>query len=388
MKTDSILISSLIFSEPAMLNRSGIGINPAARRWLIGISDGLRKNQKDVYYLGHEITSLFPKGSFSPGNKVDLMYPESSVLAKYLNIWPFRWWSLSFMYKRSYPQVVNSIGKPSYLLSYNPWPNQIALGNFVKHMHSEVNWIMVVLDYDHAEKGFEDLLKKTKKVDYFVFLSQWAYDNFPLKNKFLLEGGVNAHSIDNRYNSYQKNLGITSRKEKFVILYSGMFDKWGGLEKLLQVFTSIHIDSELELWVCGFGNSDYIFKAMDYDDRIKFYGTVSNKKLENLSLKADAFINPRPKNISGNLMNFPSKLLEYLTYCKPVISTYTPGLPGEYKDVIFLIEDTEESIRNAIFDVTQLDYSSQNLLSKKIFEFLRNKTWQNQISRLFDWIEK
>ncbi len=60
-------------------------------------------------------------------------------------------------------------------------------------------------------------------------------------------------------------------------------------------------------------------------------------------------------------MNFPSKILEYLTYCKPVISTLTPGLLSEYKEVCHIVDADPSSIRNGIIEALAKD--QENLLN-------------------------
>ena len=147
------------------------------------------------------------------------------------------------------------------------------------------------------------------------------------------------------------------------ILYTGMLSKWGGVTLLIKAFAKMK-DPSLELWICGYGNSSIIDKALRKDSRITFFGMVNETKLISIYQRASVFVNPRPNYVSGNDMNFPSKILEYMSYGKPIISTWTPGLSEEYRDFLEVPEqDTPLSLARTIEEV--LGWCSKEILERE-----------------------
>lgn len=384
MSNTKILFGALLFSESAMLDRKGSGITPAARRWIFGFTGGMRTNGKQIFFLGHEITSFYPKGSLLPGENKDLIFQGNSFIVKYLNVFLIRWLSLQISYKYSYSRSIKKWGDFEYFYSYNASSNQIALGNYIKKNYDKTKWVLIILDYDADTKNLKSFKNKTKAVDYFVFLSNWAFLNFPVKNKFLLEGGVNEIDVDLRYEEQRRLLNNNSKTEAKIILYSGMFSRWGGLNLLLDAFKKI--EGNYELWICGFGVNSYLDSMTKKDIRIKNFGVVSEAELEKISLMTSVFVNPRPLNIQGNNMNFPSKLLEYLSYCKPVISTKTLGIPEEYYKICIMVDDDPDSIKTGILSAINKSNESLEKLAQRTKKFLKIKSWNSQLKSLNLWL--
>jgi glycosyltransferase involved in cell wall biosynthesis len=166
-----------------------------------------------------------------------------------------------------------------------------------------------------------------------------------------------------------------------------MMSIWGGVNFLLKAFELIR-NPNIELWICGHGSNSNLDAALKKDFRIHFFGLVPESELVDISNKASVLVNPRPSNISGNAMNFPSKILEYLSYGKPVISTWTPGLSPEYRNVLEILnEETEECLAQAIEKVLSWSNDRRYENSQKIANFLlKEKTWEHQAHRLLDWM--
>ena len=88
-------------------------------------------------------------------------------------------------------------------------------------------------------------------------------------------------------------------------------------------------------------------------------------------------------------MNFPSKLLEYLSYGKPVLSTWTPGISDDYKGIIEVFhQETPQCLANSLLEI--LSWSNQDIYNKqiKIKGFLtKKKTWNIQSANLINWLD-
>jgi glycosyltransferase involved in cell wall biosynthesis len=117
-------------------------------------------------------------------------------------------------------------------------------------------------------------------------------------------------------------------------------------------------------------------------------GFVSEEKLISLSRQADIFVNPRPSSIPGNERNFPSKILEYLTFGKPVVSTWTPGLAPEYRDVLIVPDEENPQCLaqtiDRVFAWESQDLENNFFRTKLFLETTR--TWELQARRLLEWL--
>ena len=149
---------------------------------------------------------------------------------------------------------------------------------------------------------------------------------------------------------------------------------------LIKAFNCIKEDKKLELWLCGKGNYQDIKSLVSQDKRIKFKGYVQKSKLEKLCNKADILVNPRQAD--GNNTNFPSKILFYLSFNKPIISTKS-GLGPKYKDVIFLLRN--EKIKTLTSKINKvLSLNTKQKKKKKNLQSLQMKI--HGISKLTNFL--
>ncbi len=127
-------------------------------------------------------------------------------------------------------------------------------------------------------------------------------------------------------------------------------------------------------------------RSIESDSRIKFLGYLDDHALEVEAWKADVFVNPRPTNFGPNLLNFPSKILFYLSFGKPIISTKSAGLSPDYHGALTIIKDAELSTTLERFS----NYSAVELnqLSKISKDFSQKRTWTYQVDRLMKWLTK
>ena len=103
--------------------------------------------------------------------------------------------------------------------------------------------------------------------------------------------------------------------------------------------------------------------------------------------QADCFVNPRPSCLAGNEANFPSKILEYMAYMKPIVSTMTPGLHPSYSQILIIPEkETAGAIRDALFVAKGLDKRESQQISREIYSFSVKHTWSDQAKRFAQWI--
>ena len=88
-------------------------------------------------------------------------------------------------------------------------------------------------------------------------------------------------------------------------------------------------------------------------------------------------------------MNFPSKILEYLSYKKPIVSTWTPGLSDEYKDVLIIVDnENPENISKKILEVYNWKDSDYKHFNKRVLNFSLKKSWRYQTKFFIKWLKE
>ena len=85
---------------------------------------------------------------------------------------------------------------------------------------------------------------------------------------------------------------------------------------------------------------------------IVYHGMVMNDVVVQAELEADLLINPRPTHEEFTKYSFPSKNMEYMVTGTPVLTTCLPGMPEEYKQHVYLLED--ESVQGVGRAITRV----------------------------------
>jgi len=368
-----------IFSEDAMLKHSAV--SPASNRWQTGLIKAVGEQGLPVVLLSHLPEPLWPRGQYRPGSSDDLDPQFESSFVRYWNIPLLRSVSLRRTYIDAFREICEQKEKPLAVLSYNPTPHAVDVGLHAQK-HYQIPWIDICADSYEPGIDWSGYAPCASEASGHVFLSYQAYQDCPFPKKLHLDGGVSRLRFDPET---QSNKHLSNNK---IVLYTGMMSVWGGVSFLLKAFERIK-DQNVELWICGHGNNSDLNDALNRDSRIRFFGLVSESRLQEMCGQASVLVNPRPSQVPGNTMNFPSKILEYLSYGKPVISTWTTGLSPEYRDVLeVLSEETEDCLARSIEGVLLWpDYKiEQNYL--KINNFLiKEKTWAHQANRLVSWLK-
>lgn len=353
---------------PSHSLKDWLAASPAAMKWQKHLFKALVNIGLDIEWLYYRPDSYWPKGRLLP-SKVNIRAKTTLIQKQihYLNLFGLR----NFTLRKSLQKILSTMIKkknlnPLIIISFNSpkWTNEIFLD---QDLNSNFFCIYVIADKEIpiGANGY-------------VFLS---YDSFRKSNKNFnklhLDGAI--------YPSNQiQNVKITKKKHnKVIFFYSGSFHKWGGVKLLLDAMDYIK-DERLELWISGSGDDRLIKIASKKDKRIKFLGLLSNNQLQNTYKKADVFLNPRPVNIPGNEINFPSKLFDYLAWNKPIISTWTKSLSPTYKKVLHVVNDNPANIAFAMSS-----YLNVKKFSKiKKTNWIEKKNWNNEAVKLINFIKK
>ena len=81
-------------------------------------------------------------------------------------------------------------------------------------------------------------------------------------------------------------------------------------------------------------------------------------------------------------------MLEYLSYGKPVVSTWTEGLNPEYRQILTVVEEeTPKCLAETIKSVLQWNEIQKKEFRKRLNKFMGKKMWRVQADRLHRWLE-
>lgn len=303
------------------------GLAASANYWRRGLLSGLKATDADLKVLGHRNEQVWPKGKLFPNEQDSMDEGFDSTLVKWINFPGIRYYLLGKSHIWTVRKMIFQFGAPSVALTYNPTPWHLPLARYLQKVH-HIPWVSVTLDYDHIEDGWDQYVRDAGSADGHVFLSHWAYENCPCEvPKLHLDGGFTEWFGD--------DLIEPESKANKICLYSGKYTDYGGYDLLLGI-TKLFRGQGVEFWFTGKIPNNKRRELEAVGKHVKVMGFVNDALLHELNLKADIFLNPRPSDFIVNKVAFPLKLVRYLAYGKPVVSTWTPGISPEYRQYLFV----------------------------------------------------
>lgn len=206
-----------------------------------------------------------------------------------------------------------------------------------------------------------------KKMDGFIlYAARMAeYLKIPKDKWILMEGSIRTEEIPDS-EVYTKAKAI---------MYSGQLDIQYGIDLLLDAFMTVK-DPELELWISGGGNAEeLICKCAEQDSRIRYFGFLPTRAdVLKKQQEASVLINMRLPSEAASAYCFPSKLFEYLSSGKPVLSFEIDGIPKEYYNYLVKIEQpTVEALVAAIESVVKMSEDERNKIGVEGRQFVLEK---------------
>ena len=222
-----------------------------------------------------------------------------------------------------------------------------------------------------------------KHVDYYIGLTeQMNVEVNPLGKPFLVMEGLVDEAI------LSLNHEVIPYKEKKIILYAGgIYEKYG-VKKLLDAFVDLK-DENYELHIYGDGDlEDAMTNYTELDTRIHYFGVVPNSVVVQELFNASLLVNPRPASEEFTKFSFPSKNMEYMVSGTPLLTTVLPGMPKEYHEYVYLLEDESlEGFRNTIQEILSKSSTELNAFGKKSKDFvLNNKSNVIQAKRIINFL--
>lgn len=350
---------------------SSKAVSPAANRWQLSLLNSLEESSVNNRVLSYLPEPVWPKGKLRiPATKSWFPSHIDGSLITYLNFPFLRKLSIAQSYKILIKSLSNDGIQHDAIVTYN---NILGLSDAARYARKlfKSPWVCIVADGDPP-----------KGADGYIYLSWQSFSQHTHATpKLHLDGGVN--ELEAKQISYSQS---NNTKSKYIFMYNGNLGNYAGLDLLVKAFQEAKIDNS-ELWITGKGRNSQVRNLLDLGPGIRYFGLLGEHELLGLMRKADCFVNPRPSLYPGNEKNFPSKLLEYLSFDKPIVSTMSPGIHPAYAD--FLISskiETVQQLSKCLCFANNLNASDLDGMLQKARDFSMNHTWQKQADRFCQWI--
>jgi glycosyltransferase involved in cell wall biosynthesis len=364
-----------VFDDATLLGERPV--SAAANRWQLGMISALRDHGVEVFVLSHIPDRIWPRGSW-------IVRAEEGGIARgllgeivtYCNMPGLRQASLCVGYSVAALRNAVADTSPDMVISYNTsrWNavTGLLLQNFLR-----IPWVCISADVPPKGIGHLEHRLLAEKAAGRVALS-WGLFESTAKPALHLDGGIKRLRFDPA-----EEIAAT---EKRIVVYTGSVVDYAGTDFLVDGFRRV-VGDDVELWICGRG-SDPDLRSPTRDPRIHFFGMVSEADLERICRAATLFVNPRPSWIECHTMDFPSKVLEYLSFGKPVISTWTKGLSPDYADVLVVLrEDVPDCLAATIREVVNWSPARRRHYAACAAAFLEpRKLWSSQGVAFLDWV--
>lgn len=208
--------------------------------------------------------------------------------------------------------------------------------------------------------------KNMKYIDCYVVLTSHMIEALSIDKPFVVVEGMSPSLLD--FEPAKKSPFTENLK---TVLYTGGLNKEYGVLNLVREFKLLK-NRNYRLILCGSGNDENMIKELcKEDDRIIFKGYLKRNEILSLQKEATVLINPRDDTSEFTKYSFPSKLLEYMSSGRPVISYMLAGIPNEYRDFLYLIdENIENPIFNTLEKVLKMDENELSLMGEKSRNFV------------------
>jgi glycosyltransferase involved in cell wall biosynthesis len=350
--------------------------NQATARWTRGLLSALRGAGCEIRACSHCHEQSWPKGELWPGSDRDFDADYPVRFTRFLNLPELRFAWLSAAYRKMVAEEIKAL-RPDVVLAYNLAPYHCAVSEVVQRLG--IPWVPIVLDHpDPVQDHWEAFRHRTKGSRGVVYVSDWGFKQTPLQlPKLHLDGGVVQVAATR----------MTPSSGHRRIVYSGKYNHdYGGMDFLFKMFATVK-RSDCELLLTGKEVHGQLRPYLQQEPRARHLGYLSREALNQVYADAAVFVNPNSPDSPGNRMNFPSKLLDYLPYGKPIVSTWTGGMAEVYRDLLTCpTESTPQAYGVALESMLDLSGEAGQALQSKILRWCEGHTWACQAQRLLAWL--
>lgn len=373
------------------------GVQNAANKLQWGIVKGLDGLGENVTIFNSIYVGSYPRlyrkimiptFHFSHGSK------KNDINIGFINIAGIKVLSRYYTVKRELDKWASvDSGREKVLLIYAMTTPFAQLAGYIKRKYSSIKVIYIIPDlpmYMNVTKVQESAVYRTRKkieeflfhrslknVDGYVLLTDGMKEWFTTDINYTVVEGM--ATIDN-------TIDVDDIKKKKQILYAGGIKREYGVIDLVSAFSKID-DPEWELVIYGDGTDmESVCEYAKKDVRIKIMGSAPNAVVMKHQREAALLINPR-KNQEMAKYSFPSKTLEYMLSGTPMLGYKLAGIPEEYYDNMFVIQDSENGMEEALRMAMDLPETERIKMGEKAKHFVvKEKNPEKQCQKILELI--
>lgn len=223
-----------------------------------------------------------------------------------------------------------------------------------------------------------------KNYDGYIFLTESMnnYININKKPYIIMECLVDR-------NMAKRSICLEEKYKNNTVIYAGKLHKKFGVDILSDAVDCIKSDCKIVIY----GDGDY-FDSLKIkekkNNKLEVNGIVPIEQIVNEEMKSTILINPRPTNNDFTKYSFPSKIAEYMVSGTVVLTTKLSGIPKEYYDYLFFINDeTPKEVAASIDEILSLPKEvlyDKGLQAKKFV--LENKRNDIQAERFIHFLKQ
>lgn len=345
-----------------------VGMHPAhsaaSNVWQLNFLNALLSQDSEITVIAYIPERTWPMGELwvKSGSDYSAEFDKFEVIYfSYLNIKILRdLWLFINMSFYSIFKLYNN--KFDICFTYNPLLQHRYLAKFFTLFNFSRFWISIVAD------GYTKMRPSAT-----IFLSKYYFESSLIKKKMLFEGAIET--------------SIANGSEKLAvppyILYAGSKSEITGIRKFVIDFDRIS-NPKFLLKIYGPGLDKVINDISAINNNIIIYPFASKDELEIACLGAHGFVNPRGLS-RESLTTFPSKLLFYMRFCKPILSANNPVIDPKYDSFLIKYDinyiDELYKALNSLEDINYEDFEQKALI------FNMKNTWQQRVKSLMSDLE-
>ena len=340
---------------------------------------GLSQVGWDTRILTHVPSPLWPRGPVrSNVRATDALDPIATT--RVCGAWniPFcRERLLAAAFLREIKKWVATGWTPDVVLSYN-------LPDWMRPMHAwlrrrlpNTKWVFILADAQTHYRGCSGRRSWADDADGIVFLSDHALRTADVKHKFHLDGGVTPSPL----RPFSRENG-----SRLIVGFAGASSPWSGVDRLLAAMK--HLPTSIEVRIFCHGDLSWLRPLASGNKNLLLAPFPSREELDRELQQIDVFVNPRPRTEEA-LFNFPSKVLDYLNWYRPVVSTWCDGFTPVYREFLTIVEDQPAPIAAGINEVAKWSSDKKAAWAERVRNWLaETHGWPTQAARLTEWLKQ
>lgn len=362
--------------------------------------EGIRAHFDDVYLVNLPFVSSFPKfyrKTSVPYCNIQEYFGEYEVCGESLKFINIPIIKMLDKERKAYYGLckwgLNKSGAKFIIIYSVHSPFIKAAVDYKQKVDQNVRIILIVPDLPEFMSSKQNfLLKLLKKrdsgnlqflyeqIDGYILLTDYMKERLPIEGKpYRVVEGIYREA---------NHLSIPQIGKKKVF-YSGTLAKRYGIMNLVNAFIKMR-RTDCILEICGMGDAaDEIRVLANSYSNIHYLGQIPRDEVLKRQSEAVLLVNPRTPEGEYTRYSFPSKTMEYLGSGVPTLLYKLPGIPKEYYEYCFTIEelgvDALAFVMNSILSLPEKELLSKGHQAREFI--LQNKNPKAQCAKLKSLIE-